>query len=157
MSPAKAVVTDKAPKPLPQFSSAVTYNGMIYCSGSLGLDPKTLALAEGGVKEQTRQSLRNLAAILEEAGSSLQNVVKANIFLTTMDNFKVMNEAWDEFFPADLDPKPVGSSPDLPFDNEEVEVLIVFQARTCVAAHQLPLGGDVEIECTAFLDSVAKL
>lgn len=53
MSPAKAVVTDKAPKPLPQFSSAVEYNGLVYCSGSLGLDPKTFAFVEGGVKEQT--------------------------------------------------------------------------------------------------------
>jgi hypothetical protein len=53
MSPAKAIVTDKAPKPLPQFSSAVKYNGMVYCSGSLGLEPKTFAFVEGGVKEQT--------------------------------------------------------------------------------------------------------
>lgn len=103
-----------------------------------------------------RQALKNLAAVLEEAGSSLQNVVKANIFLTTMDNFKTMNEAWDEFFPAGMDPKPVSRAPHLPL-NQFVEVLIYLQARTCVAVYQLPLGGDVEIECTAFLDSVAKL
>lgn len=75
-----------------------------------------------------RQSLLNLSAILEEAGSSLDNVVKVNIFLTDMSNFAAMNEVYAQFFAKD--PKPV---------------------RTCVAVHQLPLGTDVEIECVAHL------
>lgn len=76
-----------------------------------------------------RQALKNISAILEEAGSSLQNVLKVNIFITTMDNFATMNEAYDEFFTGET--KPV---------------------RTCVAVKQLPFDTDVEIECTAYVD-----
>ncbi|KAK6087101.1 hypothetical protein SCUP234_02194 [Seiridium cupressi] len=104
MSRIERVYTDKAPKPLPQFSQAVKYNGTVYCSGNIGFDPATFQLVEGGVKEQTRRALRNLSTVLEEAGSSLNNVVKVNIFLTTMDNFAAMNEAWDEFFTQDVKP-----------------------------------------------------
>ncbi|KAI1870367.1 uncharacterized protein JN550_005295 [Neoarthrinium moseri] len=134
MAPITRVYTDKAPKPLPQFSQAVKYNGMVYCSGNIGLDPATFKMVDGGIKEQTRQALRNLSAVLAEAGSSFNNVVKVNIFITTMDNFSTMNEAFDEFFTQDIKP-----------------------CRTCVAVYQLPLNALVEIECTAFLDSAAKL
>ncbi|KAI0123632.1 putative brt1 protein [Xylariales sp. AK1849] len=134
MSPAERVFTDKAPKPLPQFSQAVKYNGMVYCSGNIGFDPASFTLVDGGIKEQTRRALRNLDAVLKEAGSSFDNVVKVNIFLTTMDNFAAMNEAWDEFFTMDVKP-----------------------CRTCVAVYQLPFSALVEIECTAFLSSAAKL
>jgi 2-iminobutanoate/2-iminopropanoate deaminase len=74
------------------------------------------------------QALVNLAAVLEAAGSSIDNVVKVNIFLTDMANFAAMNKAYEAVF--NKDPKP---------------------CRTCVAVHQLPLGTDVEIECTAYL------
>lgn len=128
------VFTSKAPKPLPQFSQAVKHNGMVYCSGSIGFDPATSALVEGGVKEQTRRALQNLAAVLAEAGSSFDNVVKVNIFITTMDNFAKMNEAWDEFFTAEVKP-----------------------CRTCVAVYQLPFSALAEIECTAVLNTGSKL
>ena len=101
----EGVSTKKAPAPLPQFSQAVKYNGMVYCSGSIGLDPSSWKSVEGTVKDRTRQALQNLSAVLDEAGSSLRNVVKMNIFLTTMDDFAAMNEAYDEFFT--WDPKPV--------------------------------------------------
>ncbi|KAI1505109.1 L-psp endoribonuclease family protein [Biscogniauxia marginata] len=131
----QAVLTDKSPAPLPQFSQAVKYGGMVYCSGSIGKGPEDRALAEGGIKPQTRQAIKNLSAVLEAAGTSLNNVVKINVFLTTMDNFAAMNEAYDEFF-GSVDPKP---------------------CRTCVAVYQLPFGALMEIECTAFLDSGSKL
>ncbi|KAJ9148468.1 hypothetical protein NKR23_g4866 [Pleurostoma richardsiae] len=135
MAPAaEGVFTDKAPKPLPQFSQAVKYNGMVYCSGNIGLDPKTWKAVEGTVTDRTRQALKNLAAVLEEAGSSLDNVVKMNVFITNMDDFAPMNAAYDEFFTKE--PKP---------------------CRTCVAVHQLPFNTDVEIECTAFLTPKANL
>ncbi|KAK4143032.1 Endoribonuclease L-PSP/chorismate mutase-like protein [Dichotomopilus funicola] len=127
MAPPAAVLTDKAPKPIPQLSQAVKYNGMVYCSGSLGVDPNTSKFVEGDVKERTRQALKNLSAVLDAAGSSLQNVVKVNVFLTDMGNFAAMNQAYDEFFV--WQPRP---------------------CRTCVAVHQLPLGTEVEIECIAF-------
>ncbi|POS77806.1 mmf1 [Diaporthe helianthi] len=124
MSKAESVLTDKAPKPLPQFSQAIKYNGLVFCSGNIGLDPATSVAVEG-----TRQALKNLEAVLEASGSSLKNVLKVNVYITTMDDFATMNEAYDEFF--SFEPKP---------------------ARTCVAVKQLPFNTDVEIECTAYLN-----
>ncbi|KAK2753666.1 hypothetical protein FQN55_000029 [Onygenales sp. PD_40] len=95
------VYSPDAPKPLPQYSQAVNYNGMIYCSGNIGMDPKTMTLVEGSIKDRTQQALTNLRNILEAGGSSFDRAVKCNIFLTTMDNFAAMNDVWDEFFPDD--------------------------------------------------------
>ncbi|KAI9752235.1 MAG: hypothetical protein M4579_005711 [Chaenotheca gracillima] len=97
------------------------------------MDPKTNQLVEGGVGDRTAQALRNLSAVLEAGGSSLQNVVKVNIFLTTMENFAAMNKAYIQFFEAP--PKP---------------------CRTCVAVKELPLGTDVEIECIAHIGGSAS-
>ncbi|KAI1112396.1 L-psp endoribonuclease family protein [Nemania sp. NC0429] len=136
MSPTKeAVSTQNSPAPLPQFSQAIKYNGMVYCSGSIGLDPATKELAPGGVQPETRVAIKNLSAVLEAAGSSLGNIVKVNVFLTTMDDFAPMNQAYDEFF-GSIDPKP---------------------CRTCVAVHQLPFGAKMEIECTAFVEAASRL
>ena len=122
-----AVKTDKAPPPLPFFSQAIVCNGMVYCSGSIGVSPTTKALVEGGVGERTvsdgrmasinilvmtgadcffvkAQALRNLSAVLEEAGSGLRKVVKVNVFLEDMTNFAAMNRVYDTFWE---DPKPV--------------------------------------------------
>ncbi|KAI1259689.1 L-psp endoribonuclease family protein [Xylariaceae sp. FL1019] len=131
----EAVSTTKSPAPLPQFSQAIKYGGMAYCSGNIGKDPETRKLAEGGIQPQTRLAITNLKNVLEAAGSSLANVVKVNVFLTTMEDFASMNEVYDEFF-GGLNPKP---------------------CRTCVAVHQLPFSAKMEIECTAFLDAAAKL
>ncbi|KAI1290575.1 L-psp endoribonuclease family protein [Xylaria venustula] len=136
MSPTKeAVSTQNSPAPLPQFSQAIKYNGMVYCSGSIGIDITTKALAKGGVQPETRAAIKNLSAVLEAAGSSLDNTVKVNVFLTTMDDFAPMNQVYDEFF-GSIQPKP---------------------CRTCVAVHQLPFGAKMEIECTAFVNPVSKL
>ncbi|KAJ2992765.1 hypothetical protein NUW58_g2053 [Xylaria curta] len=136
MSPTKeAVSTQNSPAPLPQFSQAIKYNGMVYCSGSIGINPATKQLEKGGVQPETRAAIKNLSAVLEAAGSSLENIVKVNVFLTTMDDFAPMNQVYDEFF-GSVDPKP---------------------CRTCVAVHQLPFGAKMEIECTAFVNPVAKL
>ncbi|EJT75491.1 hypothetical protein GGTG_05424 [Gaeumannomyces tritici R3-111a-1] len=129
MAPIERIHTDKAPKPLPQFSQAVRHGGTVYCSGGIGVDPATGRLVGGTVKDRTRQVLRNLSAVLEAAGGSLRSVVKVNAFITTMDDFAAMNEAYDEFFTHE--PKP---------------------CRTCVAVHQLPFLTDVEIECIAIVD-----
>ncbi|RSM10110.1 hypothetical protein CEP52_003796 [Fusarium oligoseptatum] len=126
----EAVSTEEAPSPFPQFSQAIKYNGLVFCSGNIGLIPGTdLKLVEGTVKDRARQTLKNIDAILRAAGSSLHNVIKVNIYITDMQNFGLINEAYDEFFT--WSPKP---------------------ARTCVAVHQLPLDTDVEMECTAFLN-----
>ncbi|KAF5636936.1 endoribonuclease L-PSP [Fusarium sp. NRRL 25303] len=126
MSDFQAVYTADACAPLPQFSQAVKYNGMVYCSGSIGIDPATDDLVSGSVTDRARMALKNLQAVLEAAGSSLGRVVKANVFLADMKDFGAFNIAWDEVFPNE--PKP---------------------CRTCVAVHQLPLDTDVEIEMIA--------
>ncbi|EMT72446.1 hypothetical protein NW760_010184 [Fusarium oxysporum] len=124
------VTAPNAPAPLPQFSAAVTYNGLVYCSGNIGIKPgQGLVVVEGTVKDRAIQALSNIKNILEAAGSSIENVIKMNIYLTNMDNFTLLNEAYDMFFTQDIKP-----------------------ARTCVAVYQLPLGTDVEIECTAYLN-----
>ena len=119
-----AVRTDKAPPPLPVFSQAIICNGMVYCSGSIGVDPTTKALVDTGIADRTvreplprklmsrkadkdtkAQALKNLSAVLEEAGSSLQNCVKVNVFLTDMANFAAVNKVYEQYMG---EPKPVG-------------------------------------------------
>ncbi|KAF5683774.1 endoribonuclease L-PSP [Fusarium circinatum] len=107
MSKFEAVYTVDACAPLPQFSQAVKYNGMVYCSGSLGIDPATDDLVPGSVADRARMALQNLKVVLEAAGSSLDRVVKANVFLTDMKDFDAFNIAWDEFSPNE--PKPVSN------------------------------------------------
>lgn len=126
--PTKTVVhTDKAPPPLPVYSQAIICQGMVYCSGQIAIDPETKAIVEGGISDRTMQCIRNLSAVLEEAGSSLQNVVRVGVFLTDMSNFAAMNKVYETMF---KNPKP---------------------CRTCVAVKELPMRTDVEIECIAHL------
>ncbi|KAL4870217.1 hypothetical protein BDV12DRAFT_166407 [Aspergillus spectabilis] len=128
MASKTAVLTSKAPKPLPGiYSQAIICNGMVYCSGAVPMDPETGKLIDGDVKTHTAQCIKNLSAILEEAGSDITKVVKVNVFLASMDDFASMNE---EYMKHWGDVKPV---------------------RTCVAVKTLPLNTDVEIECTAHL------
>ncbi|RBR26221.1 uncharacterized protein FIESC28_01004 [Fusarium coffeatum] len=105
MSYREPVHTTAACAPLPQFSQAVKYNGTVYCSGAIGIDPATDNLIPGTVTDRARVALQNLKDVLEAAGSSLDRVVKANVFLADMKDFVAFNVAWDEFFP--IDPKPV--------------------------------------------------
>ncbi|KAE8144766.1 YjgF-like protein [Aspergillus avenaceus] len=121
------VRTENAPPPAPFLSQAIIAGEMVYCSGQVGVNPTTGKMVEGSVQERTKQILRNLSAVLEAAGSSIHDVVKVNIFLADMGDFASVNEIYDSFF---KDPKP---------------------ARTCVAVKTLPLGTDVEIECTGVL------
>ena len=94
----KQINTEKAPAAIGPYSQAVEANGMVFASGQLPIDPATGAFAEGGVKEQTRQSLTNAKHILEEAGTDLQHVVKTTVFLSDMADFAAMNEVYAEFF-----------------------------------------------------------
>ncbi|KAF8971666.1 Endoribonuclease L-PSP [Flammula alnicola] len=118
------VFTPDAVPPLPIFSQAVVSNGQVYASGSIGCD-KEFKLIEGGVQAQTRAVLQNLSTVLKAAGSGLEHIVKANVYLSNMvQDFQAMNE----FFDKDKMP-----------------------ARTCVGVASLPLGAAVEIECIAEL------
>lgn len=121
----KTISTTVAPAAIGPYSQAVEANGFVFASGQLPIDPLTGQFPEGGVKEQTRQSLLNAQAILREAGLELQNVVKTTVFLASMDDFAAMNEVYSSFF----------SEP--------------FPARSAVAVKTLPKGALVEIECIA--------
>jgi 2-iminobutanoate/2-iminopropanoate deaminase len=101
------ISTENAPAALGPYSQAIVANGFVFCSGTVGIEPETGALPEG-VAEQTEQALSNLAAILEAAGSSLEQLVKTTIFYTNVEDFATINEIYGRFMP---DPPPARSAP----------------------------------------------
>jgi 2-iminobutanoate/2-iminopropanoate deaminase len=121
----KAISTTKAPAAIGPYSQAIEANGFVYASGQLPIDPATGQFPEGGIKEQTRQSLTNAQNILKEAGTDLSHVVKTTVFLNDIANFASMNEVYAQFFTAP------------------------FPARSAVAVKDLPKGALVEIEVIA--------
>ena len=125
LSMKKIISTPQAPAAIGPYSQAVQVGNLVYTSGQIPIDPATGVFAEGGIKEQTRQSLLNVKAILEEAGLTMSNVVKTTVFLADMGDFADMNEVYAEFF---AEPYP---------------------ARSAVAVKALPKGALVEIEVVA--------
>lgn len=121
----KQISTQNAPAAIGPYSQAIEVNGFVYASGQLPIDPATGAFPEGGVKEQTRQSILNVKAILEEAGLALSNVVKTTVYLADMGDFAAMNEVYSQFF----------AQP--------------FPARSAIAVKELPKGALVEVEVVA--------
>jgi len=121
----ESISTTKAPGAIGPYSQAISVGSFVYTSGQLPIDPATGVFPEGGIKEQTRQSLLNVKAILEEAGLSLSNVVKTTVFLADMGDFADMNSVYAEFF---TEPYP---------------------ARSAVAVKTLPKNAMVEIEVVA--------
>lgn len=121
----KQISTQNAPAAIGPYSQAIEVNGFVYASGQLPIDPATGACPEGGVKEQTRQSILNVKAILEEAGLALSNVVKTTVYLADMGDFAAMNEVYSQFF----------AQP--------------FPARSAIAVKALPKGALVEVEVVA--------
>ncbi|MBR2291258.1 MAG: RidA family protein [Prevotella sp.] len=120
----KAIATTQAPAAIGPYSQAIEANGFVYCSGQLPINPATGEMPEG-IKEQTRQSLLNAKAILNEAGLDLKDVVKTTVLLSDIQNFGPMNEVYAEMFAAP------------------------FPARSAFAARDLPKGALVEIEVIA--------
>ena len=121
----KAINSDKAPKAIGPYSQAIQANGFVFASGQLPIDPATGSFPEGGVKEQTRQSILNAQAILKQAGLELCDVVKTTVYLADMNDFAAMNEVYAQFF----------SEP--------------FPARSAIAVKSLPKQALVEVECIA--------
>ena len=121
----KVISTTKAPAAIGPYSQAIEINGFVYASGQIPIDPATSQFVEGGIKEQTRQSLTNAQNILKEAGTDLSHVVKTTVYLSDIANFAPMNEVYAEFF---TEPYP---------------------ARSAVAVKDLPKGALVEIEVIA--------
>ena len=121
----KVISTAKAPAAIGPYSQAIQVGNFVFTSGQIPIDPATGNFVEGGIKEQTRQSLLNVKAILEEAGLTMGNVVKTTVFMADMNDFADMNTVYAEFF----------SEP--------------YPARSAVAVKTLPKGALVEIEVLA--------
>ena len=121
----KAISTAKAPAAIGPYSQAIQVGNLVYTSGQLPIDPATGKFPEGGIKEQTRQSLKNIQAILQKGGLTMASVVKTTVFMADMAHFADMNTVYAEFF----------TEP--------------FPARSAVAVKTLPKGALVEIEVIA--------
>ena len=92
------VQTDGAPKAIGPYSQAIKANGLVFASGQIPLDPTTMQIVEGGIREQTERVMNNLSAVLQAAGSSLDRVVKTTVFLADLGDFADMNETYGRFF-----------------------------------------------------------
>ena len=92
------VQTDNAPKAIGPYSQAIKANGFVFASGQIPLDPATMQVVEGGIREQTERVMSNLEAVLQAAGSSLEGVVKTTVFLKDLTDFAEMNEVYGSFF-----------------------------------------------------------
>lgn len=96
----RVVVTDKAPSPGGPYSQAVIAGDFVFVAGQVGIEPQRGQLVPGGIEAQTRQTLNNISAILEAAGSSLKQVVKTTVYLAHIEDFAAMNAAYKKFFPS---------------------------------------------------------
>lgn len=121
----RIISTEKAPKAIGPYSQAVEVKGTLYVSGQVPLNPETMTVVEGGIKEQTLQVMKNIGAILEAAGYSFADVVKSTCLLSDMANFKAMNEVYGSYYTENP------------------------PARAAFAVKELPLGVLVEIETVA--------
>jgi 2-iminobutanoate/2-iminopropanoate deaminase len=92
------VQTDSAPKAIGPYSQAIKANGLVFASGQIPLDPATMQIVEGGIREQTERVMNNLSAVLQAAGSSLDRVVKTTVFLADLADFADMNDTYGRFF-----------------------------------------------------------
>lgn len=95
------VQTDDAPKAIGPYSQAIKANGLVFASGQIPLNPATMQIVEGGIREQTEQVMNNLSAVLQAAGTSLDRVVKTTVFLADLNDFTEMNETYGRFFQKD--------------------------------------------------------
>lgn len=126
--PEKEIIhTPNAPAAIGPYSQAVRWNGLVYLSGQIPLDPATGQLVEGGIEEQTVRVLENLKAVLEASGARLDTVLKTTIFLKDLGDFAKVNEIYGRYF---------GENP---------------PARATVEAARLPRDARVEIEAVAFV------
>ena len=118
------VSTGGAPKAIGPYSQAIRANGFVFCSGQIALDPATNQLIEGDVVAQTDRVLKNLTAVLQAAGSSIDKVVKTTVFLKSMGDFAAMNETYGKFFTANPPARSTVEAARLPKDVQvEIDVI----------------------------------
>lgn len=123
----QTINTEKAPAAIGPYSQAIRCGDFVFTSGQIPIDPATGELVEGGIREQTKQVIKNLEAVLEAAGSSLQKVIKTTVFIKDMNQFSSLNEVYSGFFSGSL------------------------PARSTVEVARLPKDVQVEIEAVAIV------
>lgn len=121
------ISTPKAPAAIGPYNQGTSFEKLVFLSGQIPLVPETMEIIEGGIEEQTKQVLENLKAVLEEANSSFENVLKTTCYLSDMDNFVAFNEVYSQYFPAQTAP-----------------------ARATIAVKTLPKNVLVEVDVIAF-------
>ncbi|MAR51941.1 MAG: reactive intermediate/imine deaminase [Propionibacteriaceae bacterium] len=128
-SPLKAITTKAAPEPVGPYNQAVSAGGWLYCSGQIPLDPATGEMVgQGNIEAEIRQVLRNIKAVLLEAGTDTSRVVRTTIYLIDLNDFQIVNSIYAEVFGQGVSP-----------------------ARACVEVSALPKGSKVELDCIALL------
>jgi 2-iminobutanoate/2-iminopropanoate deaminase len=127
MSERKVIKSEKAPQAIGPYSQGIQINNLVFTAGQLGIDRPSGNLVQGGIEEETQQALTNIKYILQEAGTSLENVVKTTVFLRDMQEFAAMNAVYATFF---------GKNP---------------PARSTIQVAALPKDGAVEIEAIAVI------
>lgn len=121
------ISTSEAPAAIGPYNQGTTLGNLVFTSGQIPLVAKTMEIVEGGIKEQSKQVMENLKAVLEEAGSSCENVLKTTCYLSNMDNFADFNQVYETYFNAETAP-----------------------ARSTVAVKTLPKNVLVEVEAIAY-------
>jgi len=130
MSSKRLIKTKNAPEPVGPYNQAIKAGNFIFCSGQIAINPKTNKVeCLGNIKEETKQVLNNIRAVLNADGAEIDDVVKTTIFLTNLNNFQIVNEIYNDFFGGEKSP-----------------------ARACVEVSSLPKGVMIEIDCVAFVD-----
>jgi len=124
----KAVVTDKAPKAIGPYSQAIISGKLVFTSGQIAIDPATGNLETGSIEKQAHLVFKNLAAVLEAAGSGLEKAIKVTVFLKDMNNFAKVNDVYMQYFKG------------------------VFPARSAVEVARLPKDVDIEVEAIAYVE-----
>ena len=127
MSKQIEVRTEKAPKAIGPYSQAISIGDLVFCSGQIAIDPVKGEMIEGGIEEQTRQVIENLSQILIAAGSGLEKVVKSEVYLKNINDFKVMNGVYEKYLNSDPCP-----------------------ARVTVEVSKLPKDALIEMSCVAY-------
>tara|TARA_B100000212_G_scaffold287826_1_gene228723 strand:+ start:129 stop:521 length:393 start_codon:yes stop_codon:yes gene_type:complete len=129
MPSSTAIKTNQAPEPVGPYNQAIKAGNLIFCSGQIAINPESNKIdCLGDIKEETKQVLRNLKAVLEAGGSGLEDVIKTTIFLTDLNHFQAVNNIYSEFFRSEPTP-----------------------ARACVEVSSLPKGVLIEIDCVAYI------
>lgn len=124
----KTVFSPKAPKPVGVYSHGIIVNGIYFSAGQLGLDPETNELVKGSIEDEARQVMKNIGALLEAAGTNYDNLIKATLYITDLNDFTAIDNVYKEFVTKD------------------------FPGRTCVEVKGIPKGGRIELEVVALVE-----